>query len=279
MLNVNYFKSKFIVVLVGIFLITFLTVSVGSAKELKVGTLEKIKSKGKLTISTELGVPPMAYEDPETGKATGYAIEIARGFAESIGVDLVIKDYAWSGVLPALEQGKVDLVASTMTRSVPRAGRMLITEPILNNPVKLLVKQGSDLERVQDAKGREDLTFAIAEGSIWIKVVKELLPKVKVATLPTTSDCVTSVKVGRTDVYVNGRVQLQSALDEYPESFKLLDGTLTDNVFVLATRYDSFSLWHSVNTYLRNIKVSGRLSELMEEFLGYKWEPQPGTRI
>ena len=77
-------------------------------------TMEKIVKTGKMTIAVQTQGPPVSFVDKD-GKRTGLAIEIARLMAEDMGVELVIQDYDWKGLIPALTSGKADFIAADMT--------------------------------------------------------------------------------------------------------------------------------------------------------------------
>ena len=67
-----------------------------------VDAMDKILESGKLVVATELGTPPFAFKDPKTGEIDGLAIELARMFADDLGVELEIRTFEWSGIFPSL---------------------------------------------------------------------------------------------------------------------------------------------------------------------------------
>lgn len=236
------------------------------------GSLKDVLKRGELKISTELGMEPLAYEDPETGEATGFCTELARMFAEEIGVDLVVKNYAWEGVIPALTTGKVDMVAAPLTRTVSRSTKMLFTEPILSNPARALVRKDSDIESFSDIN-QKGVTMVASTGSIWESFSKERFPEAKVKTVATHVDNAIALHTKRADVIVNGTLQLNTSMNQYPGEFRFIPGTLTSNIFAFAVKPGNIQLWHSFNVFMREVKVSGEYAEFHKEILGYEWEP------
>lgn len=261
------FNKKSVLLIVSVFLITLLLASAVNAS-----TLDDILSEGKLTVSTELGMPPLAYEDAETGEPTGLLMEIAREYANQLGVELEVKSYAWSGVVPALTEGKVDMIAAGLTRTVPRTTKMLFTEPVFNNPCKMLVRKDSNIDSLEDIN-QNGVVITISTGSVWEKVAANQFPEAEIKTVPTNSDNATALHANRADAYINGRTQLEAAKNQYKDEFEILPGVVSDNVFAFAVRHGDTKLRYSFNTYMRNMKSSGDYAELFEEFMGYEWNP------
>ena len=100
--------------------------------------LDDIKAAGKLVVGTEATFAPYEfyYTDPETGeeKLCGFEMDLARGIAEELGVELVVSDQAFSGLITALRSGELDCIMSGMSiKPGPRRGSGLF-DPVLHRP-------------------------------------------------------------------------------------------------------------------------------------------------
>ncbi len=76
------------------------------------GVLKKVLDSGKLIIGTSPDYPAAEFVDPVTGDIKGNEILLASYIANSLGVELVIEAMDFSGVLIAVDTGKVDLGVS-----------------------------------------------------------------------------------------------------------------------------------------------------------------------
>ena len=74
--------------------------------------LSRIQKSGKLVLGTSGNMPLMS-EKQANGELTGLDIDLATAMAESMGVKLDIKTIAFAELIPALEQGKVDVHAGS----------------------------------------------------------------------------------------------------------------------------------------------------------------------
>ena len=82
-------------------------------------TMEKIVRTGQMTIAVQTQGPPVSFINKD-GLRTGLAIELARMMADDMEVELIIQDYDWKGLIPALSSGKADFIAADMTPTAKR---------------------------------------------------------------------------------------------------------------------------------------------------------------
>lgn len=82
--------------------------------EKKESAVDAIKKKGKLVIGTATGYYPFEMAD-KNGELVGYDIEVAKALGKELGVEVEFQNYAFSGLIPALQAKKVDLVIAGMT--------------------------------------------------------------------------------------------------------------------------------------------------------------------
>jgi len=236
-------------------------------------TMDDVMARGKLIVGAELGTPPWTFLDPETGKITGFSIELARLFAEELGVKLEVRTYEWAGIIPSLLTGKVDMLATCLTRTVKRSVKLMYTEPYVSQPTQVLVRKGEISPLELEQLNNKDIILTVTTGSIWEEVAKKRLPNVTIRTNPTNADNAIALHTGRADAYVNDRRQLIAAMKMYPGEFELIPEPLAWDSFAFAVRYDSFKLWNTANLFMRLIKMDGRYQQLFKKWMKYEWKP------
>src|SRR5665648_335413 len=72
------------------------------------------KSNDEVIVGMELAYPPFEMTD-EQGKPSGISVEMAYALGDYLGKDIKIENMAWSGLIPALTSGKIDMILSSMT--------------------------------------------------------------------------------------------------------------------------------------------------------------------
>jgi len=73
------------------------------------GVLASVKEKGVLVVGTSPDYPAAEFVDAENGNVYGCEMILAQYIANSLGVDLKIETMDFSGILAAVDTGKVDL--------------------------------------------------------------------------------------------------------------------------------------------------------------------------
>ena len=71
--------------------------------------LDDVKAAGKLTIGTEGVYAPYTYHD-DSGKLTGFDVEVGRAIAAKLGVEPVFVETSWDGLIAGLDAKRYDIV-------------------------------------------------------------------------------------------------------------------------------------------------------------------------
>lgn len=73
-----------------------------------------------LTVATDTNFPPFEFKD-ETGKYTGFDIELWDAIAKQIGVPYELQPMDFNGIIPGLQTGQLDAGIAGMTIKPERA--------------------------------------------------------------------------------------------------------------------------------------------------------------
>ncbi|EMP56944.1 amino acid ABC transporter substrate-binding protein [Marinobacter santoriniensis NKSG1] len=227
-------------------------------------TMDRISNTGEFRIAVQTQGPPVSFID-KNGKRTGLAIEMARTFADEMGVKLVIKDYDWKGLIPALISGKVDMIAADMTPTPKRHMKMLFTDPAFFSEVVVFAKKDKNITDWKSLNS-SDYSIAAAQASSYATQARKKLPDAKLKEYSgATPQVVQSVLSDRVDAGVGDRAALSGFLKQNPELE--IVGSLHKEPLSFAVRPDSVHLLLALNNYLRLIRYDGR----HEKMLDYWW--------
>lgn len=91
--------------------------------------LDDIKAKGAIKVGLEGTYPPFNYQD-ESGKLTGFEVELAQALAKELGVEAQFQPTKWDGILAALESRRLDVVINQVTISDERRKKYDFSTPI-----------------------------------------------------------------------------------------------------------------------------------------------------
>ena len=124
--------------------------------------LAYVKEKGTLVIGiTEF--EPMDYKD-ENGEWIGFDADMAKAFAESLGVTAEFQVIDWDNKILELEGKTIDCVWNGMTLTDEVTSAMECTNAYLNN-AQVVVVPADVADQYQDEESLKDLSFAVEAGS------------------------------------------------------------------------------------------------------------------
>ena len=130
-----------------------------------------VKNKGKLVIGVT-DFEPMDYKDAD-GNWIGFDADLAKAFAESLGVQAEFVEIDWDNKLLELDGKSIDCVWNGMTLTDEVTSSMECTEPYCNN-AQVVIVPADKADDYQTVESLSDLTFAVEAGSAGEEMVKEL---------------------------------------------------------------------------------------------------------
>lgn len=99
-------------------------------------------AKDTYVAGVEASFPPWAYV--EEGKFKGIAIDAMRAIAEDQDIDVKFTDMPWPSLIPALAQGRIDLLVTGLNVTPERAEVLDFTIPWWENDDEILVPADSE---------------------------------------------------------------------------------------------------------------------------------------
>lgn len=227
--------------------------------------LKQIIDRNKLIVGMEVKFFPFEYAD-EKGQPVGFDVEIAELAAKELGVELEIKDMEFSGLIPALQGGKIDMIISGMTRTLTRSKAVSFTQPYFETGLcVLLSKQRAD--NVQDVKelNASDRILAVKLGTTGDLITGKLFPNARVNRYKDETACVREVVTGRADAFLYDQLSISKHHRENQETTRAILKPFTYEPFAIAIRKGDSDFLGWLNLYLETIKADGRYKELYEK--------------
>ncbi len=155
-----------------------------------------VKDKGTLVVGIT-DFAPMDYQ--ENGEWVGFDADMAKAFAESLGVKVEFVEINWDNKIMELDGKNIDCVWNGMTLIDEVKSAMECSKPYCNNAQIVIVpKEGS--EKYTDTDSLEGLTFAVEAGSAGEAEVKAL--GLDFTPVTAQADALTEVSAGTSDAAV-----------------------------------------------------------------------------
>ncbi|WP_319578477.1 transporter substrate-binding domain-containing protein [uncultured Methanospirillum sp.] len=143
--------------------------------------------------------PPYAYVSG--GNITGESPEVAQKIVERIGIPCIIwRQTEFGSLIPELEAGKIDVIASGMFISDDRLKEISFSSPSFRVNQGLLVKSGnpSDIHSYKEAVEKNNVVISVLADSVEQEVFHELgMPEERLIIVPDTPTGRASVETGK----------------------------------------------------------------------------------
>jgi polar amino acid transport system substrate-binding protein len=229
--------------------------------------IARINQAGKLVVGTSGNMPLMS-EKLETGELVGFDIDIAHAMAETMGVDLELRTMPFNQLIPALEQGQVDVVISNMTMTIDRNMRVAFAGPYFVSGKCLVTKQQdiAQVDKADDLKAT-DAKIAVVKGTTSENFVKELLPDTKLVPVTASEKAIAMVSSGDVNAFLTDFPICLSVMQRYPDSgFQSVVSLLTYEPIGIALPANDPLLINLAENFIDRAETVGLIQNL-----GLKW--------
>ncbi len=248
---------------------------------------EKIQERGVLRVGT-LNNQLSYYIGPDGPAGLDY--ELARKFAEELGVKLEIKPaFRQADLFPALKKGDIDIIATGLNQT-PQAVKLFrpgpayyyVSQQVVYKKGQLRPRDIEGLIKYQVSKesdSNDNITAAastlkIVEQSQYVPTltaIKNQYPELQFEIVGDADarDLLKSVSTGDLRFTVTDSVELSLAQRLYPDLALAFELTEDQPVSWFTRRSEDESLYGMLIEFFGNIKQSGQLASLEEKYIGH----------
>ncbi|UTI41643.1 transporter substrate-binding domain-containing protein [Niallia sp. RD1] len=221
-----------------------------------------------LVMGTSADYAPFEYIDTaKSDDIIGFDIDLANALGEKLGYKIQVKDMDFSGLISALQSGKVDLVLSGMSPTPERAENVDFSDIYFTAKDLVVTTKDSNIKSVQDLEGKK---VGVQLGSIQEDAAKEIAKTVKVTVenRDRIPQLIQEIKAGRfdaaiiEDVVATGYLNKEDTLTSFPA----IEAN-EDAGYAIAFPKNS-DLTEKFNAELKKMKDNGEIDELVVKWFG-----------
>ena len=191
----------------------------------------------ELVVGMDLSYPPFETIDPK-GQPSGVSFELAKALAEDLKRPLRIENQPFTGLIPSLQNGRLDCIISSMTDTPERRQSVAFSDPYLSIGLALLVGKDS----------------AITSLSTLLSLDKE-------------NAAVLEVIQGKADAFIYDQMSVWQNAQKNPDSTRALLEPVQKESWAIALRQDSEDLRIQINKFLEEYRARGGFEKLGDTFL------------
>ncbi len=262
-------KKNFILALVGLLLLALPMNAIAAGK-----TLERIKSKGVLTVATSPNWPPQSFIN-DNNEMDGFDVDVAKEVAKRLGVKVKFVTPDWNIITSGHWNGRWDLSVGSMTPTKKRA-KVLDFPAIYHYATNsFVVHKDSKAMKMADLEGKKIGVAAGSTGDLYMKrklVIDAVnAPEVKYAfktddikQYTMIAPALDDLRIGngvRLDAIIGNRYAMVKAVENgYP--FRVLPGVAFAEPLALATEKGDAEFNQKLKEIIQAMRSEGVLRKL-----------------
>jgi len=214
--------------------------------------------------------PPIVFK--EQGNLTGLEVDLAYGLEKELGRHIELVELAWEELIPALEDGRIDVIMSGMSITEARAQRVRFVTHYLRVGQMAIIRKADSLQ-LGSPSMLADTTRRVGfiAGTTGATYVQEHLPRAEQVPMTSADAALDALRAGTIDVFIHDavtawRVGENEATDTLTASFS----PLTEEYLAWAVRKNDDALHRDLETVLNNWRRSGRLQAFFHKWLRFR---------
>ncbi|SDJ49708.1 transporter substrate-binding domain-containing protein [Salimicrobium halophilum] len=237
----------------------------GDAEE-EQSLFEELQEEGA-TVATSGTLIAATYYPEGSDELTGYDVEVMREIGERLDIDISFEEIGVDGMLPALKNGRVDMVANDFEITEERKRDFAFSEPYKYSFTSIIVREEdmSGIETFEDIPGKVHGGGATTTHS---QLAEELGAELKTYNNVTNDVYLRDVENGRTDFIINDYYLQKLAVEALPDIDVQIHPDIKFNEAEVAVVLpkDAEELKQKVDEAMNEMREDGTLKELSEKF-------------
>lgn len=198
----------------------------------------------------------------------GFEVDLMNAVGEITGDDIEFVTMSFSGLIGALESGRIDTVANQITITPERQAKFAFTQPYVYDGAQVVVKAGNegDITGPESLKGK---SVAVNLGSNFEELLRALPYASEIDIRTYESNIEQDTALGRVDAFVMDRVSSAQVIKESPLPLALAGEPFSEIQNALPFRNDEagLAMRDEVDAAITQLKENGRLAEISQKWL------------
>ncbi|KXT76008.1 ABC transporter permease subunit [Streptococcus sp. DD12] len=205
--------------------------------------------------------------------ANGYDVQIAKKIAKAMGKKLLVVKTSWSGLIPALTSGKIDMIAAGMSPTAERRQEIAFSNSYYTSNPVIVVKRSGNYAKATSLADFKDAKITSQQGVYLYNLISQIPDVKKQTAMGDFAQMRQALSSGVIDGYISERPDAISAQNANKD-FKMIafsDGkgfsvSESDTAIAVGLRKDETATLETVNQVLAGISESDRI-KLMDRMI------------
>lgn len=229
--------------------------------------LDEVAARGKIMVGVSDTTPPFTFKRPGASEHVGYDIDMVWAVAKRLGVAMETVSLSSAERIPMLQQGKLDLVATSMTRTPERLRDVDFSVIYFVTPHAVIVKRSSGIKSVHQLAGRK---AASASASTAGGNLKEVVPGVEIVYVRDYAVAFAALQDGSVDAFPTDESVLRAIVQQSgrPDDYLFLPDFAKARSVGFALKKGERRFKGAIDRALIDIEASGEAARIFEAWFG-----------
>ena len=249
------------------FIIAILSLFITACDKKQEAKAEKEPAKKVLKVGMELAYPPFEMSDKD-GKPQGVSVDFAKALGKYLGREVIIENTAWSGLIPSLKTGKIDLIISSMTITEDRKKSINFSIPYSQTSLAILANKESGVTSIEElnVKGKK---VAVKKGSTGHIYATKNLPNAEILLFDKENACVLEVVQGKADGFLYDQLTIYKNYAQHKDTTVAVLKSFQKNpeYWGVALNKKDVELKEQVDAFITKAKADGTFDQFAKTHL------------
>ena len=233
-------------------------------------TLAEVKKKGVLVAGVKDSLPPFGSVDPNTKEFVGYDIDFVKYIAKKLGVKVEFKPVTSANRMPMLMEGRIDIIAATMTKNPERAKQIDFSYTYFLTGQKFLTKKGT-VKSLKDLEGKK---IGTAKGSTSEQNVTKAVPSATVLSFDDYPQAFLALQQGKVIAVTTDESILAGQLGKLEKnpatrgSSRSRTSQISEEPYGLGMRKGDTNFVKFVNDTILEMEKNGEAKKIFDKWFG-----------
>ncbi len=221
---------------------------------------KKEAQQNSLYVGTNAEFAPFEYLD--NGKIVGFDIDLINEIGKLIGKEIIIKNIAFDGLLPAMQAKKLDLIIAGMTANDERRKSVNFSTPYFTSKQAIIINNDNDKITSFESLPNNNVGVVLGyTGDVIVTDIKD----VNIQRYNASSEAIMALNSKKVDAVV---IDFEPAKNyvKYNENLKLIETDLAQEEYSIAIPKDNPALLEEVNKALETLKANGTYEALLKKY-------------
>lgn len=226
--------------------------------------VDKIHERGKLIVGVKADYKPYGFRD-SSGKIVGLEPDLAKAFADRLGVKLELVPVVSSNRMQFLQQGKIDVMIATMNDRADRRKVVWVVDPdYYASGTNVLAPKAAHLTKWEDLKGKPVCGI---QGAFYNKSVAQKYGADVVA-FKSTPEVYTALKQGRCIGFLYDDSLIAAALADKTQwgDYEMPLQTIDEEPWGMAVQFGEYRLYGMLSEQIQKWLGNGTIVELEKKW-------------